>query len=130
MDEYSIGEVARRAGIRTSAIRFYESAGVLPAPARVNGRRRYDAQVLSALTIIQVAQKAGFTMAEIKTLFTGFAPGTPASARWQALAGRKLEEVTAQIEQLHGMQRLLETAMQCGCVDLEECAAICVGGNS
>ena len=105
MDEFTIGEVARQAGVRPSAIRFYESIGVLPSPGRVNGRRRYDAEVLSALTIIQVAQRAGFSMAEIKTLFTGFAPGTPASERWHALAGRKLEEVTAQIEQLQAMQK-------------------------
>jgi len=130
MDEYTIGEVARQAGVRPSAIRFYESIGVLPSPGRVNGRRRYDAEVLSALTIIQVAQRAGFSMAEIKTLFTGFAPGTPASERWHALAGRKLEEVTAQIEQLQAMQKLLEKALQCGCVELDECAALCAGGDN
>jgi MerR family redox-sensitive transcriptional activator SoxR len=130
MDEYSIGEVARQAGVRPSAIRFYESIGVLPPAGRVNGQRRYDEDVLSALTIIQLAQKAGFSMAEIKTLFTGFPPDTPAFERWQALAGRKLEEVTAQIEQLRAMQKLLEKALQCGCVDLAECAAICAGAQA
>ena len=50
----SIGEVAQRAGIQTSAIRYYESEGLLPAPERLNGRRKYDATVLQRLALIQL----------------------------------------------------------------------------
>src|SRR5437868_13347789 len=98
MDQFTIGEIASNVGVRTSAIRYYESIGVLPPPRRVNGRRRYDEEVLKLLSIIQVAQKAGFSVAEIKTLLSGFPPGTPASTRWQRLAERKLVEVEKQIE--------------------------------
>ena len=97
MQALMIGEVARRAGIRPSAIRYYESVGLLPASERANGRRQYDAHVLRRLAVIQAAQQAGFTIAEIRTLVDGFPVGTPPSARWQALAHRKLDEVDALI---------------------------------
>ena len=73
MEEMAIGEVARRAGVRASALRYYESIGILPAPRRVNGRRRYDGEVLELLTVVRVAQQAGFTAAEIRRpCCTGF----------------------------------------------------------
>lgn len=72
----SIGEVAARAGVRTSALRYYESIGLLPAPRRINGRRAYEATILQQLAILQLAQKAGFTMNEIDELLHGFAADT------------------------------------------------------
>ena len=65
MEELTIGEVARRAGIRTSALRFYESIGLMPLPKRVSGRRRYEENTVQMLKIVQLAQDAGFTIAEI-----------------------------------------------------------------
>ena len=65
MDDLAIGDVARRAGIRPSALRYYESIGLLPQPRRVNGRRRYDESTVRMLKLIQLAQGAGFTVAEI-----------------------------------------------------------------
>jgi MerR family redox-sensitive transcriptional activator SoxR len=123
MKEFTISEVARRAGIRPSAIRFYESSGILPTPHRVSGRRRYDERVLQRLAIIQLAQEAGFTVAEIKRLFFDFAAETPAWERWQTLATRKLAEVDALISRAQQMKRLLEEGLlQCRCLTLEECA--------
>src|SRR5215216_1550017 len=97
MEELVIGEVARRAGIRPSALRYYESIGLMPAPKRVNGRRRYDESIVQMLRIIQLAQQAGFTVAEIETLLHGFAPDTPPAARWQPLAQQKIAELDALI---------------------------------
>lgn len=127
MDELTIGEVARRAGLRTSAIRYYESIGVLPEPNRVNGRRRYTGEVVDTLAVVRAAQGVGFSVAEIKVLLSGFEAGTPASIRWQALAGRKLAEVEAQIEHLYTVQKMLGKALECNCLDLSECAAIIAG---
>ncbi len=121
MEELSIGEVARRAGLQSSAIRYYESVGVLPKPERLNGRRRYDTSVLQRLAAIQVAQQAGFTIAEMRILFHGFAEGTPPSTRWQALAHKKLAEVDALISRAQGMKRLLEKGLRCGCLSLDDC---------
>ncbi len=125
--EMSIGEVARRAGIRASALRYYESVGVLPAPRRVNGRRRYEDAVLELLAVVRVAQQAGFTVAEIRTLLHGFSANTPPSARWRALASRKLPEIENLIQRALSMKRLLERGLRCDCLRLEDCAL--VGGE-
>ena len=123
MEELTIGDVAQRAGIRASAIRYYESVEVLPAPHRINGRRRYDSSVLDRLAVIQMAQQAGFTVSEIRTLFNGFAAETPASARWEALAQQKLAEVDALIRRAQAMKRVLEEELlRCRCLTLDECA--------
>jgi MerR family redox-sensitive transcriptional activator SoxR len=108
--------------MRPSALRYYESVGLLPAPARVSGRRRYDADVLPRLALIAAAQQMGFTIAEIGTLLHGFSPETPASARWRVLAAQKLPEVEALIARAQGMKRLLEEALTCGCLTLDACA--------
>jgi MerR family transcriptional regulator, redox-sensitive transcriptional activator SoxR len=124
----SIGEVARRTGIRTSAIRFYESAGLLASPPRTNGRRCYGPDVLARLALIATAQRMGFTIHEISTLMHGFEPETPASVRWQALVARKLPEIEEQITRAQEMKRLLEEARQCGCLTLDACARL-LGGE-
>ena len=121
MVELSIGEVARAVGVATSAIRYYEEAGLLPAPARINGRRRYDASVIQRLAIIQFAQQAGFTLAEIRDLFYGFAAGTHPDVRWQALAERKLDELAAQMARIEAMRGLLAEGIRCGCLTMEQC---------
>jgi MerR family redox-sensitive transcriptional activator SoxR len=123
MTGLTIGEVAQRAGIRSSAIRYYESVNVLPAPRRINGRRLYDASVLNRLAVIQLAQQAGFTLAEIRTLLNGFTAETSASARWQELGRQKLLEVDSVILRAQAMKRLLEEELlRCRCFTLDECA--------
>ena len=124
MGTLTIGEVSRKAGLRPSALRFYEELGLLDPPQRAGKHRRYDAGVFQRLAVIQLAQRAGFTMAEIGVLINGFAPNTPAADRWRALAQRKLGEVEAQIRRGEEMRRLLQASLRCGCLDLEECAAI------
>ncbi len=121
----TIGKVASLAGIRASAIRYYEDAGLLPRPVRVSGWRRYEPGVLARLRLIRRAQEAGFTIAEIRTLLHGFPAETTPAERWQALAGRKRAEVDAQIEQFQGSRRLLDRVLRCGCARLEDCAAAC-----
>src|SRR5215204_5217121 len=109
----SIGEVARRAGVRPSALRYYERVGgLLPPPERENGRRRYDGEVLrevlDRLAVVRVAQQAGFTISEIRTLLDGFAEDTLPSERWRLLAEEKLPEVEALVKRALGMKDLLE----------------------
>jgi MerR family redox-sensitive transcriptional activator SoxR len=124
MEELAIGEVARQAGIRPSALRYYESIGLMPAPQRRNGRRRYDESTVQMLKVVQLAQQAGFTVAEIQTLLHGFAPDTPPAARWDPLARQKLQELDALIERAQHMKRILETGLHCGCLRLEDCAVV------
>jgi MerR family redox-sensitive transcriptional activator SoxR len=88
----------------------------------VAGRRRYDETTVQILRVIQLAQRAGFTVAEIQTLLHGFAPDTPPAARWQPLAQQKLRELDALIEQAQRMKQILEAGLNCGCLRLEDCA--------
>lgn len=120
--DLTITHIARHTGIRPSAIRYYESIGLLPAPARFNGRRRYDPRVYQRLAIITTAQRMGFTIAEIETLLHGFSADTPAWARWQTLAQQKLPEIDALIRHAEGMKQLLEASLRCTCLSLDECA--------
>ncbi len=122
MPMLSIGEVARRAGMRTSAIRYYEDVGVLPEPERVGGKRRYDEEVLRRLALIKAAKRAGFTIAEIRTLLGSFPAEVGASERWRTLASRKLEEINELVAELRQMRDVLEEALRCQCADLDECA--------
>lgn len=124
MTSFTIGEIARQTGLRPSAIRYYEGVGVLPPPQRVNGRRRYDDAVLARLNLVRMAQEAGFTIAEIRQLAEGFTADTPASERWRTLATAKLAEVDALIARAESMRRVLAQALTCGCLRLEDCAAL------
>ena len=121
MAEMTIGEVARRSGVTPSALRYYEEAGILPAPRRVNGRRRYEPLVLRMLDVLRFAQAAGFTLEEIRTLFHGFGAETPLTERWQAMAQAKLREMDELIARATQMRRAIETGLGCGCLRLEDC---------
>lgn len=121
MEDLTIGEVARMAGVRPSALRYYESIGLLPSPKRVSGRRYYDLSAVQRLALVQLAQQAGFTIAEIQTLFHGFAPDESPASRWQTLARQKVVELDALIAQAQRMKHVLETGLNCGCLRLEDC---------
>jgi MerR family transcriptional regulator, redox-sensitive transcriptional activator SoxR len=120
-NDLTIGAVARRAGIATSAVRYYERIGLLPLAERTNGRRRYDISTVQRLRVIERARQAGFTLREIRELFFGFAVGTHPNARWEALAQRKLAELEAQLARISAMRELLREGMRCGCLTIEQC---------
>jgi len=113
----TIGKVAQRAGINTSAIRFYERNGVLPEPERVGGQRRYDEETVRHLEVIDIAKRAGFNLDEIKLLLDD-SSGEP---KLRELADRKLPEVDALIARAQAMREWLLKAQQCRCSSLELC---------
>lgn len=117
----SIGEVSRRAGVPASTLRYYESAGILPGPERVSGRRRYQEEVVQRLALIQLAQRAGFTLGEIHELFGDFTDPIRISRRWREMATRKLGEIESSIGRLEDMKALLEEGLRCRCLTLEDC---------
>jgi DNA-binding transcriptional MerR regulator len=121
MPQLTISEVARRAGIRPSTIRYYEQIGILLPAHRVSGQRRYDGAVLRRLAVIQRARQTGFTLEEIRELFFGFAVATPPPKRWQKLSRRKLAELDEAIERIKTMQNLLRRLENCRCDALDEC---------
>ena len=122
MDDLTIGEVARRAGVATSSIRYYERIGLLPQPARLSGQRRYDPAILGKLGFIGVAQNAGFKLREIKELIDGVDGPAGMGEPMRALSSQKLDEVEALLERTRVMKGWLEVAQQCGCATPAECA--------
>jgi len=120
--EMTIGQVAARAGVRASAIRYYEDIGVLPPPERVGGQRRYSADVLRRLTIVDVAQRAGFSLDEVRELLGATDAGAPAHEGVRELAQRKLPEIEALIERAEAVREWLAIASACECPTLDVCA--------
>lgn len=117
-----IGEVAKRLGIRTSAIRYYESLGLLRRAPRTSGRRVYGEPDVARLRMVLAASNSGFTLAEIKRLVPVLETGHPGRARFQALAQQKLTELTAKVKSLETMRSRLRLALTCGCDgDPERC---------
>jgi MerR family redox-sensitive transcriptional activator SoxR len=122
MDEpqMRIGEVARRAGVRVSLIRYYEDIGLLPVPERLSGQRRYDETVLRRLAVIDVAQRAGLSLEEIRELVEH--GNDPMNDRLRELAARRLPEIDALIERAQRVRTWLQTATGCDCQAIDDCA--------
>ena len=118
----TIGQLARRAGIATSAIRYYESVGLMPEPERESGQRRYDQDALRRLQVIDVAKRAGFTLDEARVLLAADGGRNPLHVQLRELAERKLPEVEALIERAEAMREWLTVATECDCRTLDVCA--------
>jgi len=118
----TIGQLAARFGMNTSAIRFYERTGVLPAPDRVAGQRRYGPEAVRRLEVLEVAKRAGFTLDETKVLLQSADAGTPAFEALRELAARKLPDIEALIDRAQAMRRWMLTAADCSCASLDVCA--------
>ena len=116
-----IGDVARQAGIPTSALRYYESIGLLPAATRSRGWRQYPPDVLERLVVIRAGRQLGFSLEDLRTLLHGYSPDTPPPARWRALAARKLPEIETLIQRAQALKKLLQTGANCECVRIEDC---------
>jgi MerR family mercuric resistance operon transcriptional regulator len=118
------GQVAEAAGVNLQTLRYYERQGLLKEPARsLGGHRLYPRETVTVLRVIKVAQRLGFTLAEITELLEA---GQHRHGRFesglQARAAAKLEDVEAKIADLTVIADSLRTALDVGCDDLVECA--------
>jgi len=126
----TIGQLARRFGLKASAIRYYERVGVLPEPARESGQRRYDADAVKRVEILEIAKRAGFSLAEARLLLQRTEAGCAASAVLPELAGRKLHEIDALIARAQAMRGWLLAASDCCCATLDVCALFGHAGSA
>jgi MerR family redox-sensitive transcriptional activator SoxR len=115
-----IGEVASRAGVRVSLVRYYDRIGLLSPAGRVGGQRRYDVSALRRLAVIDVAQRAGLSLAEIHELLEH--GNEPMSQRLRDLAERRLPEIDALIDRAERVRTWLKDAASCGCESIDGCA--------
>jgi MerR family redox-sensitive transcriptional activator SoxR len=119
MPDLSIGEVARRAGLRTSAIRYYEKVGLLPRAPRVSRQRRYQPQILERLAVVRFAQFVGLRLSEIKWLLNDV-PGRPPPQRWRRLARQRLTQLDALMAEVATIRNLLQMTLDNKCPRLVE----------
>ena len=114
----TIGEVAREAGVAATTLRYYEQIGLVAAPARLGGQRRYDDSILARLEVIRLCKSAGFALDEIQVLFADEEPGRPRS---RALAEAKLAEIDTRMESLARARAVIEWGMRCTCPSVDAC---------
>jgi MerR family transcriptional regulator, redox-sensitive transcriptional activator SoxR len=117
----AIGDVARISGKAPSAIRYYESIELLPEPIRVSGRRRYPAEVVRSLAVIETAQRAGLSLDDIRLLLRASTDDTNAVEQLQEVAERRLPVLREAIERAELVREWLEQAADCRCPTLETC---------
>ncbi len=117
--QLAIGEVAELAGMSASRIRYYEARGLLPEPERVAGKRRYTAEVVRRLAIIDAAQRVGFTLEEISDLLGS--RDELAHERLRQLAMLKLPELDQLIERASSVRRVLKLCSTCTCESIDMC---------
>jgi len=125
----TIGEVARRSGLPSSTLRFYEKERLICRPRRVSGRRDYDEEVFANLQLIRMALEGGFTISQARALLHGFSGTSSPSQRWRTLATQKLKEVRVRLSQLQRAEKLLERATRCQCISLTDCADLLLQGE-
>lgn len=113
-----IGELARRTGTTTSALRYYERIGLLPPAERAGQRRHYPPSSAERVALIRLCQDAGFTLAEIGRLLADWSLGRQV---WGRLAERKISELDARIADAQRAKKLITHALACPHRDLLAC---------
>ena len=104
----TIGEVAERAGVATSALRYYERRGLVPAPVRISGQRRYAHADLRSIVFIGMLQDAALTLDDIDGILRA-----RRVAEWKVIARERRRALRVEIERLEQMEALLDGALLC-----------------
>lgn len=117
-EQLTIGELARRTGVATSALRYWEEQGLLPAAERVAGQRRYPPSVADRVGEILVLRDAGFTVRELKQLT---ALRTSAAPGWRELQHRKLAELDRRIARAQAARTAIAHGLACPHDDVHDC---------
>jgi len=122
-DLLAIGEVAQRAGIAASALRYYEREGLITATRSGGGQRRYPRSVLRRLAFIRAAQNVGLSLDEIRAALATLPDGrAPTKADWARLSASWRARLDEQIAGLMALRDGLTSCIGCGCLSLRQCA--------
>lgn len=118
----TIGEVSRRTGVATSALRYYEDQGLIHSERNDGGQRRYHREVIRRVSFVRIAQQVGLTLNEIRDVMSSLPDNrTPDRTDWGAVAatwGPRLDEQIALITRL---KERLGGCIGCGCLSLDIC---------
>ena len=117
-DLLTIGELARRTRVATSALRYYEELGLLPRPTRVSGQRRYPPSTVELVGVILFLRDVGFSLGEMKTLM---ASRSRSPVAWRELVRRKVADLDDQMAKAGVARIALEHALRCRHDDVFSC---------
>lgn len=122
-DLLSIADVAARSGFAASALRYYESQGLIEAQRSPGGRRCYERSVLRRLAFIRAASNVGLTLEEIRLELDRLPRGrTPTKADWQRISRHWRARLDEQLAALQRLRDGLDSCIGCGCLSLRRCA--------
>ena len=118
----SVGELARRAGVATSALRYYEQLGLIAAERTAGGQRRYARAMLRRVAFIRAAQQVGLSLDEVGAVLARLpVDRAPNKADWQAVSPLWVARVDARIAELERLRDSLTGCIGCGCLSLRTC---------
>lgn len=121
-DTLTIGELAARAGMATSALRYYEQRGLLPSVRSSGGHRLYPRSALRRVAFVRAAQAVGLTLEEIQAALAGLpAARTPTAADWERLSRQWQPLLDARIAAMQRLRDQLASCIGCGCLSLKRC---------
>jgi MerR family transcriptional regulator, redox-sensitive transcriptional activator SoxR len=124
-DGLSIGEVATRSGIATSALRFYEAQGLLASQRTGGNQRRYERAVLRRIALIRAGRAAGIPLERIRSALDTLPAGrTPTRRDWERLSRVWRSDLDEQIAMLHAVRDRLTTCIGCGCLSIDACTLL------
>ncbi|MGL4280867.1 MAG: redox-sensitive transcriptional activator SoxR [Albidovulum sp.] len=119
----TIGELADRTGLAPSAIRHYESLGLVKPFRNAGGHRRYGRADIRKLSFVVIAQGLGFPLARLAEVLAGLPDGhPPARADWARIAQGFRQDIRARIAHLQRLDDKLDGCIGCGCLSLDRCA--------
>jgi len=121
--QLTIGQLAHRAGVATSAIRFYESRGLIHAVRTTGNQRRFEQATLRRIAFIRTAQRVGLSLEEVADALATLPENrTPTKADWSRLSRAWRPRLDEQIERLERLRDKLDGCIGCGCLSLRTCA--------
>jgi MerR family redox-sensitive transcriptional activator SoxR len=120
--ELTIGEVAARSGVATSALRFYEAEGLISSWRTDGNQRRYERATLRRIALIQAGRAAGIPLEQIRAaLGTLSGKRSPTKRDWQRFSRGWREDLDRRITTLEALRDRLTTCIGCGCLSLDTC---------
>lgn len=119
----SIGAVAERTGLAVSAIRYYESIGIISSDRASSGHRRFRRSTIRRLSFVMVCQRLGYSLDDIKDHLEALPEGrTPTEKDWTTMAASFAAELDRRMAELSQLREKLDGCIGCGCLSLERCA--------
>lgn len=113
---HSIGQIAKKANLSVSAVRYYENIGLIESSERIGGKRQFAASTIGQIKFIRRAQNTGFSLSEIKSILDD------SEGDWRDLVDAKVSQLTVQRDQIDSMLDLLVEIRDCGCEVVVDCS--------